>query len=102
MLGKKSVSGIWRRASDMADKTDYESVLSARASAFLIAQPKRRQRQIIDLASRLAAKPFQLGDYATTNEDGRELQHLDLGVWVFSYWVDHAVRELRITEIDEL
>jgi hypothetical protein len=25
-----------------------------------------------------------------------------VGDWHFSFWADHAVRELRVTEIDEL
>ena len=54
------------------------------------------------LLFQLAEHPTQLGDYATREDGGREIQHLTAGDWHFSFWTDHAVRELRITEINEL
>ena len=80
----------------------YEPLLSGKASAFLIGEPRSKQKKIIALAFQLAEHPSQLGDYAIREEDGREIQHLLLGDWHFSFWADHAVRELRITEITEI
>jgi hypothetical protein len=54
------------------------------------------------LIERLAEHPTQLGDHATKDDSGREVQHLLIGDWHFSFWPDHAIRELRITEINEL
>ena len=54
------------------------------------------------LLFQLAEHPTQLGDYATREDGGGEIQHLTAGDWHFSFWTDHAVRELRITEINEL
>jgi hypothetical protein len=50
----------------------------------------------------LAATPSQLGDYVTNDDTGRVIQHLLVGDWHFSYWPDHAARELRVVEIDEV
>jgi len=80
----------------------YEPVLSSRAAAFLIGLSKAKQRTVIALMFRLAEHPTQLGDYATRGDAGREIQHLMVGDWHFSFWADHPVRELRITEIAEL
>ena len=43
-----------------------------------------------------------MGDYATREESGKEIQHLLFGDWHFSFWPDHAVRALRFIEIAEL
>ena len=80
----------------------YDPVLSGRASAAILGTTKAKQRRIIALISQIAAHPGQLGDYATREDGGREIQHLLLGDWHFSFWADHAVRELRFTEIAEL
>ena len=86
----------------MANPSGYEPVLSARASSALVGLSRSRQKQVLRLLFQLAEHPSQLGDYATREEDGREIQHLLVGDWHFSFWADHAVRELRVTEIDEL
>jgi hypothetical protein len=86
----------------MASAGAFEPVLSGRASAFLVNLSKAKQRKVIGLVFQLADHPNQPGDYAARDEDGREIQHLMIGDWHFSFWPDHAVRELRITEIAEL
>jgi hypothetical protein len=80
----------------------YEPVLSSRAASFLIGLSKAKQKTVIGLMFQLADHPSQLGDYATREDAGREIQHLMVGDWHFSFWPDHPVRELRITEIAEL
>jgi hypothetical protein len=80
----------------------YEPVLSSRAASFLIGLSKARQRTVITLMFHLAEHPTQLGDYSTREEGGRDIQHLMVGDWHFSFWPDHPVRELRITDIAEL
>lgn len=80
----------------------YEPVLSGKASSFLFGLTKAKQKKVIPLLFQISDHPSQLGDYATRDEDGREIQHLLIGDWHFSFWPDHAVRELRFTEIAEL
>ena len=86
----------------MPNPSGYEPVLSGRASSSLVGLSKPKQKQVLRLLLQLSEHPGQLGDHATREEDGREIQHLMLGDWHFSFWADHAVRELRVTEIDEL
>jgi hypothetical protein len=80
----------------------YDPILSGRAASFLVGLSRSKQRSVMLLVERLAEHPTQVGDYATKDEGGREVQHLLVGDWHFSFWPDHAVRELRITEINEL
>lgn len=77
----------------------YTSHLAIEAVAFVTALPKAKQRSVLDLADQLARHPFQVGDYRTTDANGRTIENLLIGDWHFSFWVDHATREVRITEI---
>ena len=86
----------------MARAGAFEPVLSGKASSFLVNLSKAKQRKVVGLIFQLADHPMQLGDYATRDELGHEIQHLMIGDWHLSFWPDHAVRELRVTEIAEL
>ncbi|MBI2510401.1 MAG: hypothetical protein HYV96_00350 [Opitutae bacterium] len=86
----------------MPKPTSYDPVLSSKASSFLIGLSRSKQRQVLRLLFQLSEFPSQLGDYSTRETDGREIQHLMVGDWHISFWADHAVRELRITELDEV
>ena len=63
--------------------------------------PKRRRLQVIPLVRQLAAHPHIRSDYALADESGRQIEHLMVEDYVFAYWLDHAVREVRITNIDD-
>jgi hypothetical protein len=80
----------------------FEPVLSGKALAFFLVLKKRRQRQLTDLLFRLAEYPHQPGDYESTDDAGRKVQHLRVGPLVVSFWPDDSSRELRITEIEEV
>ena len=60
------------------------------------------ERKIIALIFQISDHSGQLGDYSTQDDIGRDIQHLLLGDWQFSFWADHAVRKLGVTEIPEL
>ena len=78
----------------------YEPVFAEEAAEFLLQLPKRRQRQVLDLVKQLAAHPFVRSDYSLPDESGRAIEHLMIEDYVFAYWLDHAEREIRISDID--
>lgn len=80
----------------------YEPVLSSKAALFLVGLTRYKQRRVLALLFQISEHPTQQGDYAIREEDGREVQHLMVGDWHFSFWADHAMRELRIIEVTEL
>ena len=53
------------------------------------------------MARKLADHPFVRSDYSLPDEDGRMMEHLLIEDYVFTYWVDHAVAEVRIVDIDD-
>lgn len=80
----------------------YEPVLSSRATAFIIRLSKPRQRRLIDLLFRLADNPYQIGDYSEKDDTGRDVHFLLVGDMVIGFWSDHAVKEFRIIDIEEV
>jgi len=82
-------------------KQGYEPVFAEGAAEFLLQLPKRRQRQVVGLAKQLAAHPFVRSDYTLPDDSGRSIEHLMVEDYVFAYWLDHAEREVRITDIDD-
>ncbi|MFM7750079.1 MAG: hypothetical protein ACKPB0_06655 [Opitutaceae bacterium] len=83
----------------MAESAGYTSHLSSQAAALLISLPRRQQRRILDLADQLSLQPFRISDYQTSDDAGHEVDNLLLDDYLFTYWVDHAAKEVRITEI---
>ena len=86
----------------MPESSDYESHLSREAVAFVVGLSKKKQRLVLDLADQIALQPFQIGDYQTVDAVGRTIENLRLEGFLFSYWVDHASREVRVSDIVRL
>lgn len=83
----------------MTDLPRYGCFLSSEAAAFVIALPKSKQRKVIDLVERIAVSPELISDYQTKDAKGRPIENLLLEEFFFSYWIDHASKEIQITEI---
>lgn len=86
----------------MADRYSYEAVFSSKAAAFGIGLSKARQRKLVRLISQLADSPSQPGDYAEADDSGRAIQFLLIQDLLIAFWPDHAVKELRIVDIEEV
>jgi hypothetical protein len=86
----------------MPERQAYEPVLSSKASAFLIGLSKARQRKLIGLLYQLADSPSQIGDYSEPDHPGRNVQFILVRDLLIAFWADHAVRELRIVDIEEV
>ena len=85
----------------MAEFLGYRPVFSDTAVVFFISLPRRRQRKLWDRAHELAADPFLVPDFCGIDADGRELSHVMSDGFVFTYWVDHAVKRVMMTEVDD-
>jgi hypothetical protein len=85
----------------VAEPGIYSPVFTAEVAELLLSLPKSRQRRVIRLAQQLAANPFVRSDYAIPDAAGRVQEHLLIEDFVFTYWLDHGVREVRITDIED-
>ena len=52
-------------------------------------------------AYELARYPFLESDYQLVDADGRTVDHLLVDGVVFSYWVDHTLKLVMISEIED-
>lgn len=83
----------------MPELPGYTCYLSAEAVSFVVGLPKQKQRKVIDLVERIAMSPEFISDYQTTDAQGRPIDNLLLEDFFFTYWIDHASKEVQITEI---
>lgn len=79
----------------------YRPVFSDSAVLFFTSLPRRRQVKLLDRVRELAADPFLKPDFNQHDEDGREISHVLVDGFLFSYWVDHATNVVMITEVDD-
>lgn len=55
----------------------------------------------MDRAYELAKYPFLESDYRLIDQDGRTVEHLLVDGVVISYWVDHAIKLVMISELED-
>jgi len=79
----------------------YRANFSDGAVDFFITLPRRRQRKLLDRARQLVTDPFVVPDYQTRDTDERDIAHLMVGGFFFTFWVDHAAKVVLITEIED-
>ncbi|MBC7367939.1 MAG: hypothetical protein H7343_14195 [Undibacterium sp.] len=85
----------------MAEFPGYRLVFSDSAETFFISLTRRRQRKLLDRAHEWAADPFLAPDFRDVDADGRELAHVRVDGFIFIYWVDHAVKRVMVTDVDD-
>ena len=86
----------------MASRSGYSPVFTGVAVEFFLGLAKRRQRRLLDRAHELAADPFVVPDFSSRDAAGREIFHLMSDDFIFDFWVDHAVKQVVITAIDNV
>lgn len=101
MPARRSHCPSWSAVWPVTSPAGYVPVFSEGVLARLVQLPRRRQRQISVLVKQLSDHPLVRSDYALPDGSGRPIEHLLLGDFVFSYWLDHAAREVRITDIED-
>ncbi len=62
--------------------------------------PRREQRRLAAMLDSLKIAPLRTGDLQERDTQGRRHEVLVAGDWVITYWLDHAVRELRIVGLE--
>ena len=78
----------------------YELVLHEEAAQRLAAASRSEQRRLGAIFDGLKAAPFRRGDLQERDDLGRDNEILVDGNWVVTFWVDHAVREIRIVRVE--
>jgi len=82
--------------------SSYRLVFAEEVADFLFELPKGRQRKVLGLARQLLENPSVRSDYDVPDDAGRLLSHLLIEDHLFVYWFDHAVKELRIVDVEDV
>jgi hypothetical protein len=86
----------------VANPPGYSPVFTGAAVDFFVGLTKRRQRRLLDRVHELAADPFVMPDFRSTDDKGREILHLMSDGFIFDFWVDHAMKQVIVTAIDNV
>ncbi len=78
----------------------YEFAISGVASRFLFGSSARVRAKAEDAFEFLAKHPFIAGDFKETSPSGRTHEVKLFSDLIVTYWVDHAVREIRVVNCE--
>ena len=84
----------------MANAKPFALFIDAGVYPVLAKLPPGRRRRLMEDLHRIARYPALSVDYSDTDPDGNPHHHVLTGEFLVSYYVDHAVRRVLITEID--
>jgi len=80
----------------------YDVVFHRTVVNFLLSRPSRERRQFVQFFDGLSNDPFQTGEFEITDVTGRQLQVRRIGGARVTFWSDHAVKEVHITDIERV
>jgi len=80
----------------------YEVVAPLATYEVLRGLRRSERRQIEDFLFRLTRQPGTSGDFESPADDGRMHQVKIVGNWLVSYWPDHALREIRLSNLEPI
>ncbi len=80
----------------------YDLVLSEGAARFLAQASRGPQRRLGVILDEVKAAPFRPGDLQERDTHGRVCEILVAGDWLVTFWVDHAVREIRVVRLESV
>lgn len=59
-----------------------------------------RGDQVLSFIRRVAADPYLIGDFKDSDDTGRPLEVKLIGQYAITYWADHAVREIKVINVE--
>jgi hypothetical protein len=78
---------------------NYAYVVERSAAELVFRQPARERRFLQTAFSQIAAAPFQPADLEEPGNDSRRLLTRFFGPFSITYWLDDAVKEVRIVAV---
>lgn len=82
--------------------SSYEPVFNETALLAILTERKPDRIKLLAMIGRLAANPNQDCDFREESWLGRQIDVFVFEKWIVSAWVDHAVKEFRIVNIERI
>ena len=79
---------------------DWELVIHGPTLNLLLSCRASERLVLLKFCDSLVANPSLKGDYEELDLTGRPLQVRIVGKWAVTYWMDPAVKEIRIVRIE--
>lgn len=77
----------------------YEVFLRKEAVEALRSLPRSQKTRLGEFIDSLSQDPFQTGDYEEQDDTQRSVASKVIGQYAITFWVDHAVEEIKIIDI---
>lgn len=81
---------------------DYEFWLSPEASRALLGSERRTRLKMEQILQRLSSTPFDPPDFQENSPAGRIYDVKCFDDIIATYWIDHAVKEVRIIRLEAI
>lgn len=78
----------------------FELILHEHAWAALSRAQSAERRRLLAVLDELKAAPLRGGDFHQRDSTGRVHEVALLGAWLVTYWIDHAVAEIRVVDLE--
>jgi hypothetical protein len=78
----------------------FELILHEHAWVALSFTKGAVRRRVIAILEELKATPLRRGDFQQRDSTGRIHEVALLGEWLVTYWIDHAVAEIRVVGLE--
>jgi hypothetical protein len=80
----------------------FQAVFSRTALEFVVGAGKTEMAEVERWINRIERAPHSRGDFEERDVDGRTLEVVALDQVVITYWLDEAVREVRVVQIEAI
>jgi hypothetical protein len=80
----------------------HKYVVDAVALEFFAGRTWREREELLRAWQGLADSPYHKGEWRQRTASGRELQVMRSGRWLIRYWLDEAVLEVKIVDVEKV
>ena len=80
----------------------WQFILNQTSVELFLSCKAREREHLLKALQQLAADPCQRGDYTAPDSTGRPVQIKQAGRFLFTFWPDSYVKELRVIKIERI
>ncbi len=78
----------------------YQFVIEEETFRFFLSLTKSERQSLVDFFTVLSNNPSMTSDFQAKDSSGRPIYLKKYKKWIITFWADHAVKEVRILNIE--